>query len=83
MSSNNRIKFTHSGHAHAVGNFQAGDIFTGDPALCRHYVEEAGCAEWAPLPPPAADAPAADAPAADAPAADAPAAAPKPGRAKR
>jgi hypothetical protein len=56
----NRVKFTHTGHSHLVGNFSAGDFFTGSPEACRHFVEEARCAEWHPkavqAPAPAAEA---------------------------
>ena len=44
------VQFTHTGHSHIVGNFSAGDRYTGDEAACRHFVDEAGCAEWADLP---------------------------------
>jgi hypothetical protein len=46
MPQQRRIKFTHSGHAHLVGNFVAGDTFTGPADICAHYVDEACCAEW-------------------------------------
>lgn len=42
-----RIRFTHTGHSHLIGNFAAGDLYTGSPEACRHFVDEARCAEWA------------------------------------
>ena len=41
-----KIKFTHTGHSTLVGNFEAGDTFTGDAEACRHFVEDAQCAVW-------------------------------------
>lgn len=41
-----RVKFITTGHSHLAGNFSAGDTFTGDEAACRHFVEDARCAEW-------------------------------------
>ena len=70
------VKFTHTGHSHAIGNFSAGDVFRGPVEMCRHFVEDAMCAQWEDAPAgdaPAGDAPAGDAPAGDAPAGDAPA----------
>ena len=41
------IKFTHTGHAHAVGNFEAGDVARNLPDdIARHFVEEARCAVY-------------------------------------
>ena len=48
------VKFTHTGHSHAIGNFSAGDVFRGSVEMCRHFVEDAMCAQWE-------DAPAGDA----------------------
>ncbi|MDR7331757.1 hypothetical protein [Roseateles asaccharophilus] len=41
-----RVKFITTGHSHLVGNFSAGDTYTGGEAECRHFVEDARCAEW-------------------------------------
>lgn len=41
------IKFTHTGHAHAVGNFEAGDVARNLPDdIARHFVEDARCAVY-------------------------------------
>lgn len=73
-----RVKFTHSGHASLVGNFVAGDTFTGPADICAHYVEQACCAEWddtAPAPAPDSELEPA--------LVQAPAESPKPARSKR
>lgn len=57
----NRIKFTHSGHSGLVGNFSDGDTFVGDAEVCRHFVEDAGCAVWAEAPEGAVQTPAPEA----------------------
>lgn len=41
-----RVKFITAGHSHMAGNFSAGDTYTGDEAVCRHFVEDARCAVW-------------------------------------
>lgn len=41
-----RVKFITTGHSHLVGNFSDGDTYTGDEAVCRHFVEDAHCAKW-------------------------------------
>jgi len=41
------IKFTHTGHSNALGNFSAGQEALGlSDELAKHFVEEAGCAEY-------------------------------------
>ena len=41
------IKFTHTGHAHAIGNFEAGDVARNLPDdVARHFVEDARCAVY-------------------------------------
>ena len=41
------IKFTHTGHAHAIGNFEAGDVARNLPDdVAHHFVEEARCAVY-------------------------------------
>jgi hypothetical protein len=66
-----QIKFTHTGHSAAFGSFQAGDLLRCSDAAARHFVVDAGCAEYvgqapaqdaqasAPTPTPGASAPAA------------------------
>jgi hypothetical protein len=63
-----QIKFTHTGHSAAFGSFQAGDLLRCSAAAARHFVVDAGCAEYvgqkplqasAPVPTPGAPAPAA------------------------
>lgn len=62
-----RVKFITTGHSHMAGNFSTGDTYTGDEAVCRHFVEDARCAVWdevqaseqqPPAPPSPAEAPA-------------------------
>ncbi|PTT91199.1 hypothetical protein DBR42_04350 [Pelomonas sp. HMWF004] len=41
-----KVEFITTGHSHLVGNFSAGDTFTGGEAECKHFVDEAMCAKW-------------------------------------
>ena len=41
-----QIKFTHTGNSAAFGSFQAGDLLRCSDDAARHFVVDAGCAEY-------------------------------------
>lgn len=42
-----KIVFTHTGHSHALGNFEAGGVASVPDELADHFVNDAGCAVYA------------------------------------
>ena len=42
-----KIVFTHTGHSHALGNFEAGGVANVPDELARHFVDDACCAVYA------------------------------------
>jgi hypothetical protein len=48
-----QIKFTVFGCCSAIGNFEPGDTARVDAAMARHLVEEARCAKYIEVAPPA------------------------------